>query len=175
MAQEKFIRLYERRVHAFLGRSLLNHADVDDLSQEVFLRALGALPRFEPDRARLSTWIFQIAVRLMQDRTRRARRWLPLGEERAAPVQDPEAHAATREALTEVERILSLVPTEQRMALCLFELHDLSHAEIAEVLGTTVATTKTRIWRARRALEKALSRSQKSPPQKSRPQQKEER
>jgi RNA polymerase sigma-70 factor, ECF subfamily len=157
-AQEEFIRCYERRVHAFLGRSLIGRPQVDDLAQEVFLRVLRALPRFEPGSARVSTWIFSIAVRLLADQGRRARRWfIVFDDERASASGDsPEAEAMARQTLTEVERVLCELSPEQRMALALFELHGLSHAEVAGAMGSSVATVKTRLFRARRALRQRL-------------------
>jgi len=157
-AQEAFVRCYERRVHAFLGRSLVGRAHVDDLAQEVFLRVLRALPRFESKGARVSTWIFSIAVRLLADERRGRRRWfLPFDEARAsASGRTPEEGAMDREALTELERALLELSTEQRMALALFEIHQLSHEEVAEAMGTSVATVKTRLFRARRALRACL-------------------
>jgi RNA polymerase sigma-70 factor (ECF subfamily) len=160
-AQERFVRCYERRVHAFLGRSLLGREPVDDLAQEVFLRVLRALPRFEPGAARVSTWIFAIAVRLLADRSRRGRLsrfWFAPFDEATCPGAgpSPEEGAIDREALTAVEVALSELSPEQRMALALFELHELSHAEVAQAMGTSVATVKTRLFRARRTLRKRL-------------------
>jgi len=157
-AQERFIRCYERRVHAFLGRSLLGREPVDDLAQEVFLRVLRALPRFEPGAARVSTWIFAIAVRLLADRSRRRRFWFAPFEEASSPGAgpSPEQGAIDRQTLSAVELALSELSPEQRMALALFELHELSHAEVAEAMGTSVATVKTRLFRARRTLRKRM-------------------
>jgi len=150
--------MYERRVHAFLSRSLICRPDVDDLAQDVFLRVLRALPRFETRGARLSTWIFAIAVRLLLDRRRsRWRFLLPFDETRArAREQTPEAGAIDRQTLTAVERLLLELSAEQRMALLLLELHGLSYEEVAEAMGTSVATAKTRVFRARRALREGL-------------------
>jgi RNA polymerase sigma-70 factor, ECF subfamily len=155
-AQEDFVRWYERRVHAFLGRSLLGRQHVDDLAQEVFLRVLCALPRFEPGPARVSTWIFSIAVHLLADHGRRQRRWFTWLDEERAPAHgcSPEEGAMAREALTDLEVALARLSAEQRMALCLCEMHGLSHAEVAEAMGTSVATVKTRLFRARHSLRK---------------------
>jgi len=157
-AQEDFVRWYERRVHAFLGRSLLGRHQVDDLAQEVFLRVLRALPRFEPGPARVSTWIFSIAVRLLADHGRSQRRWFTwFDEERATSHgHSPEEGAIAREALTDLEVALARLSPQQRMALCLFEIHGLSHAEVAQAVGSSVATVKTRLFRARHALRKYL-------------------
>lgn len=157
-AQEDFVRFYEDRVHAFLGRSLIGKSDVDDLAQEVFLRALRALPRFERREARLSTWIFSIAVRLLVDRRRQRSRWFSLFDEEktASPGRTPEDGASDRETLTAVERVLAELSDEQRMALALLEIHGLTCEEVASAMGTSVATVKTRVFRARRVLRRVL-------------------
>src|SRR5512135_1680069 len=65
-ALEQFVRCYERRVFAFLSRALGYGLSVDDLAQEVFLRAYQSLEQFEPDgSARLSTWLLTIAYRVL--------------------------------------------------------------------------------------------------------------
>jgi RNA polymerase sigma-70 factor (ECF subfamily) len=157
-ALEDFVRFYEERVHAFLGRSLIGKSDVDDLAQEVFLRALRALPRFERRDARLSTWIFSIAVRLLLDRRRQRRRWFSLFDEERTPStgRTPEDSASDRETLTAVERVLAELSAEQRMALALLEIHGLTCEEVARAMGTSVATVKTRVFRARRVLRRVL-------------------
>lgn len=157
-AQEDFVRLYEARVHAFLGRSLVGHFDVDDLAQEVFLRALGALSRFEVREARVSTWIFSIAVRLLLDRRRQRRRWFAFLDEARTPALErtPEDGASAREELTRVEQALLDLSPEQRMALALLELHGQTCEEVAAAMRTSVATVKTRVFRARRLLRRRL-------------------
>src|SRR5690349_11804191 len=73
-AIERFIRHYERTIFAFLSRSLGRGPDIEDLAQEVFVRAYRALPRFEQRaEARTSTWLLQIAVRLVMDARKRKR------------------------------------------------------------------------------------------------------
>lgn len=160
---------YERPVFAFLSRSLGQNHRVQDLAQEVFLRVLCALPHFELREAKLSTWIFQIAVRLLQDESRRRR--LPASTdslELASSAPDPEQQSATNEQLTILERAAQRLPEEQRIALVLMEFHGLDHREISRVIGCSPLTVKTRIFRARRFLEKALA-CEPTTPQEPRP------
>lgn len=155
----RFVEHYQDAVYGFLSRSLTTRRHrLDDLAQEVFLRAIGALPRFEQREARILTWLLQIAVRLLQDEGRK-RFDLPgeLSGEEPAQSPDPMQCALAREELTIVEQAAARLPEEQRVALVLQEFHGLSHAEIAKATGTTIATVKTRVHRARTSLSQALS------------------
>src|SRR5512142_488838 len=67
-ALERFVRRYQRRVFAFLSRALGQRLCIDDLAQDVFLRAYRSLPDFDPrGQARLSTWLLTIAYRVLVD------------------------------------------------------------------------------------------------------------
>src|SRR5262249_24112249 len=84
VATRAFVERYQRTVFAFLSRALGRGPHVEDLAQEVFLRAWRALPRFEPGgSARVSTWLLTIARRLAVDARRRARRMCPAIDELA--------------------------------------------------------------------------------------------
>src|SRR5512144_1671788 len=73
LAIQAFVRHYERLIFAFLARLLGKQSLVEDLAQEVFVRALRALPRFDAEGpARVSTWLLTIASRLALDERRRA-------------------------------------------------------------------------------------------------------
>lgn len=157
----RVITHYEQPVFAFLSRALGRHHRVEDLAQEVFLRVVCALPQFEVRQAKLSTWIFQIAVRLLQDEGRRKSRTVVAAtDELVSNEPDPERQSAAKEQLTRLERAAASLPEEQRIALVLLEFHDMDHREIARVTGCSPITVKTRIFRARRFLEKSLGRDQ---------------
>lgn len=158
-ALEAFIRHYQRMVFAFLGRALGRSSDVEDLSQEVFLRAYRALPRFEkrPD-VRTSTWLLTIAARLVLDE-RRSQRRAPSAElHEVADWATPE-HERTRRALgLAIAEAASALPDEQRVSFLLAEFHGLSVDEIAAATATPNATVKTRLFRARSHLRESLTR-----------------
>lgn len=156
-ALQEFVRHYEGRVFAFLSRATGAGSHVDDLAQEVFLRAFRALPRFEKRDAKVSTWIFRIAVRLIQDHGRRNKFGLLLSSEDLRDgSESPEDLCARRADLTRIEQAAARLPEDQRVAFVLFEFHDQSHEEIAKATGAPIATVKTRIHRARRFLRVAL-------------------
>jgi RNA polymerase sigma-70 factor (ECF subfamily) len=152
---------YQARVFAFLARSSAGDPQVEDMAQEVFLRAIRALPDFTPDRAKVSTWLFQIAVRLLQDRRKKPRRHMvPVSDEIRDERLGPEETYARRRTLERIQAAARQLPEEQRVALVLFEFHNLSHEEIAQATGVAAATVKTRVFRARKFLKEALKKSQ---------------
>jgi RNA polymerase sigma-70 factor (ECF subfamily) len=161
LAQAALIARYERPVFALLSRMMgRDRAAVEDLAQETFLRALRALPRFSTQGpARLSTWILTIATRLALDHHRR--RTPPLEDLAAAeaiPVGLPwPDQAADRRAVAAAltEAVAALGPPF-RAAFLLREAHGLSYEEIARALEIDEGTVKSRLSRARAALQEAL-------------------
>jgi RNA polymerase sigma-70 factor (ECF subfamily) len=159
-ALERFVRCYERRVFAFLSRTLGHGLSVDDLAQEVFLRAYRALGQFEPTgRARLSTWLLTIAYRVLVDARRRQRvvYLFPSEERELTDTNDPEQQLWTRELNAALARAIAELPLDQRDTFILSEFHHLSVADIAKVTGSLEATVKTRLFRARGHLRVRLS------------------
>jgi RNA polymerase sigma-70 factor (ECF subfamily) len=161
-AQAILVERYQRPVFALLSRMVgRERALVEDLAQETFLRALRALPGFSPlGPARLSTWIVTIATRLALDHLRRK---MPrLDEAQAAggvpgaiPWPDQDAHRrAMAVALTAAVDGLG---APFRAAFLLREVHGLSYEEIASALQIDCGTVKSRLARARAALQEALA------------------
>lgn len=158
-----FVRTYERRVHALLSRVLAGAADVDDVAQETFLRAFGALPRFDVNgHARPSTWLLTIATRAALDVLRK-RGTDPMHA--AATLPDHLPSAATNDALAAaelrrtVERAAAALAPGIRAAFVLRVFHDLPYEEIAATLDVDVGTVKSRIARAREHMRAALRES----------------
>ena len=153
-----FIVTFQRQVFAFLYRTLGDDPDVEDLAQDVFLRAHAALPRFDVHgTARPSTWLLTIAARLVQDRRRRR-----VVRAAARPVQidetpaSPESEGQRSELGRAIARAAAQLSPEQRDAFVLAEYHDLGLAEIGEIVGAPEATVKTRLFRARERLRELL-------------------
>ena len=153
-----FVRHYERAVFALLGRMLAprgRSAEVEDLAQEVFVRAFGALPRFELDGpARLSTWLLCIASRLAINELNRKRPTVEPLEQDVA-VRGPDAGIDARQALY---RAISLVTPEQQAALALREFHGLDDAAIGQALGIKASAVKARVARARARMRELMGR-----------------
>ncbi len=159
MAFRAFVVRYERPVFALLSRMLGRGPEVEDLAQETFLRAFRALPRFDPaGSARPSTWLLTIATRLALDVRKRKRPETDVltgsePETRGSPEKDS-SRAELRRAL--MDAIASL-PDDQRAAFVLAEFHGFSLSEIGKALEAPENTVKTRLFRAREKLQRALS------------------
>jgi len=147
-----FRALYEHHadaVYGFLHRMLGNGAAAEDALQDAFLRVLGALRGFDPrGPARLSTWIFTIARRVALTAIDR-RRAPPQAGPPAAPQAQPELRLA-------LEAAVWALPEFLRSTFVLREACDLSYEELAEVEGVDIGTIKSRLHRARAALQAAL-------------------
>jgi len=155
-ALEAVIQRHGPQVHRLVARMLVGRPDlVDDLVQDVLVKVIGALPRFDPGGpAKLSTWILTIATRTCIDQLRRPWRDRPLEFELPArddPVRDAEQRAMYRR----VTRAMAALPSGQRAVLVLRAYHDLDTAEIAQVLGIEPGTVKSRLSRARASLRAA--------------------
>lgn len=162
LALRRFVVRYQHTVFALLSRMLGGGPQVEDLAQEVFLRAYRALPRYEQrPGARMSTWLLTIAVRLVLDeRKRRAVSTVPLDDSAHAQAprehRTPEHERRRREIGEAVERAASELTQEQRLVFVLAHFHDMGTAEIAEMLGVPENTVKTRLFRARQRLRELL-------------------
>jgi RNA polymerase sigma-70 factor (ECF subfamily) len=156
----RFVRFYEGPVMALLSRILGARADVEDLAQEVFLRAFRALPRFDPaGPATLRTWLLTIATRLALNDKRRARfAAASIDDVELADPETPERSRSRAELARAIERAAGELPIDQRAAFVLAEFHDLSMADIARALDVPENTAKTRIFRARERMRALLER-----------------
>ena len=160
-ARRALVVAYQGRVHALAFRMLAGagrHDQAEDLVQDAFLRVFGALPRFSPGGpARLSTWILGITARTVIDELRRRRPAavavvpdeLPGGER-------PDLRSEQRGVGRAIERAVASLSPEVRAAFVLRAYHDLDYGEIAQTLEVGVGTVKSRLWRARAALQEHL-------------------
>jgi RNA polymerase sigma-70 factor (ECF subfamily) len=152
--------LYERHapaVHRALRSALGPDADLPDLLQEVFLRALDNIAELD-DYERLRGWLSSIAVftarALIRRRARRA--WLSLfSPQRAASQEQAPPSTEARLALREVYELLDRLPVDERMAFALRIIDGLTLPEAAEACRVSLATFKRRLARAERAFVQA--------------------
>lgn len=168
---ERAFHAYAPRVYNLLRRLLSNPADLDDVSQEVFLQVLRNLPEFRGE-ASFPTWLYRVAVNAaLTYRRKRAVReqhrvpdpledFLEDGSHRV-PVKrwmaDPEEQALDREAHEVIEAAIARLPDIYRDVYVLSEVEELPNAEVAEMLGLSVAAVKSRLHRARLVMRTALS------------------
>lgn len=150
-ALEAFIKATQQDVWRFVTY-LSDAGTADDLTQETFLRAIGAIERFS-GRSSARTWLLAIARRVVADHIRHAQ-----SRPRAAAGADPDhflsgdRHARGFEDLVEVTALIANLTTEQREALLLTQLLGLPYADAAAVCGCPVGTIRSRVARARDAL-----------------------
>jgi len=162
-ATRELFRRHRNRVHASLFRVLGGNRDMDDLLQESFLQVFQSLRGWRAE-ASLATWIDRVAVRCAyRYLSQRGRRVVtdPLDDEPAAlAVTDTEPGARRQLARDGVRRlyaVLDELTPAARLAFTLHELDGRSLAETAELVGSSVAATKLRVWRARKRIEAAAA------------------
>jgi RNA polymerase sigma-70 factor (ECF subfamily) len=150
-ALERLLAPHERALLA-LCRGILGHAeDAEDAAQETFLRALRALPRFQPGRATFRTWLFRIAVNVCLN-WKRDRHPTLAWEEELCP--GAEAHSPETLALyrLQVAEALGTLPRRHRAVFLLKVGEGWSVAEIGATFGWNAKRVENELYRARRAL-----------------------
>lgn len=162
-AFEELIRRHQNRVFAVASGILHRREDVEDISQQVFVKAYFSLKRFD-QRAALSTWLYKITVNECWDllRKRKVRPLVyesDLSEEQAKQVAASDQGAQYRpdaserlEARQQVELLLEGLDERDRLMLILKEVEGFAIEEIAEVLNLNSNTVKVRLFRARRKI-----------------------
>jgi RNA polymerase sigma-70 factor (ECF subfamily) len=139
------------RVCARLG----SREDADDLTQEVYLRALPALARFRGD-ASARTWLLQIARHVCADHVRRAGRRRALLD-RLVQRGEREEAVAERTGEVDLDAAIAALDGDRRLAFVLTQVAGLSYAEAAEVCEVPIGTIRSRVARARADLLDALA------------------
>ena len=144
-------------VGTVLWRATGDHASVEDLAQETFLRVFRGLGYFD-GRAKLSTWIYTIAHRVAIDHVRqrlRAPRVEPRDLHAAVP-RDPEAATAHDELDRIVRDQLGMLPDKYRLPLVYAAIDELDYQTIAAMLKIKTATVKTLVFRGRHMLRQRV-------------------
>lgn len=165
-AFEVLVQRYSPLVFRVVRGVLARSADVEDIAQEVFLRAYRSLGQIEAG-SRLAPWLVRIAVNLCYDHLRRLRRrgersFSELGPQEARVVDtllhdEAALHAVDRLFLREVaEKLVGQLAPQDRAVLLLKEREGMDTREVARVLGCSETAVRLRLFRARRALRKLL-------------------
>lgn len=165
-AFEELVRRYHLRVLK-LVRRYVNGADAEDIAQESFIKAWRALPRFRGNSA-FFTWLYRIAVNTAKNHlSSAARRPVARGLEiddveeyglsrEMRDIATPEAVMVSEEVEATVMRAIRELPDDLRTAISLRELEGMSYDEIATVMDCPIGTVRSRIFRARDAVDAAL-------------------
>jgi RNA polymerase sigma-70 factor (ECF subfamily) len=159
----ELVRRYQRPVHRIAYGLTRNAADADDLAQETFVRAWGAIARFETGQP-LMPWLARIctnqAYSLFRRRKRRPETPIePLVEagRQWGVEDDPADHAAHGERDRRLRAALDQLSPEHQAVLVLRAVQDLSYDEIASALGVPIGTVMSRLSRARTELRRRLA------------------
>ena len=166
-AFDLLILKYQHKIISIVGRYLGDQNDVQDVSQETFIKAYRAIPNFRGESA-FYTWLYRIAVNTAKNHLVSKSRRPPNidvdiddGEfqNNSAVLTDnesPQASLATSQMEQEIFRSIENLPSELRIAVTLREFDGLSYEEIAKIMNCPVGTVRSRIFRAREAIEKKI-------------------
>ena len=156
------------RIYNYFRFRLASEADVEDLTARTFEKAWSARQRYRRDLAAFATWLYRIAINtaknaLVSQRRRPVDFDLDLQDpeqyDRQAKLKEadtPEGVLLTDEIRAVVEEAMEQLPEDLRTAIVLRELEGLSYEEIAEAMDCPVGTVRSRIFRAREAIDKKL-------------------
>jgi RNA polymerase sigma factor (sigma-70 family) len=147
---------YRQRLFAYTRQMLPGRQDAEDALQDVFVRAYSGLRASNRELA-LRAWLYRVAHNRCVDELRRPAPPAPEAVQFiCAPIQDPIAQADQRESLRRLVTDVRRLPDQQRSALLMRELGGMSYADLAAVLGVSVAAVKSLLVRARIALALAM-------------------
>ncbi len=158
---------YQQKVANLVSRYVRDPSETLDVTQEVFIKAYRALKNFRGESA-FYTWLYRIAINTSKNfLVSQGRR--PPGDDVDAETAEqldagtrlkeyatPESEALTEEIAQTVKRALEALPDDLRTAITLRELEGLSYEEIAEAMDCPIGTVRSRIFRAREAIDKQL-------------------
>lgn len=161
------VRKYQHKVVKLIARYVKDQHEVYDVAQEAFIKAYRALPKFRGDSA-FYTWMYRIAINTAKNYLVAQGRRLPNvdieaqdaeqfeGESALKEYATPESNLRRDEIQATIFRTIENLPDDLRTAIMLREIEGLSYEEIAEAMDCPVGTVRSRIFRAREAIDKTL-------------------
>ena len=160
-AFDLIVERHRRRIYQLCYRFVGNHEDASDLSQDVFLRVFRGLRSFR-GRSSLATWLYRIGINVCLNRisasTTRDKATASVDDQ---PLTDDRCESASdlvlrKERAAHVRAAIARLPRKQRATLILRTYHEMTHQEIADVLGTSVGAVKANFFHALGNLKKLL-------------------
>jgi RNA polymerase sigma-70 factor, ECF subfamily len=159
---------YQRKLARLLSRMIRDAAEVEDVTQEAFIKAYRALPSFRGDSA-FYTWLYRIGINTAKNylvsQGRRVPTSTSVDSDDAESMEDgdllrhvdtPERLMMTKQIGQTVNAAMDALPEELRTAIVLREIEGLSYEEIAAVMDCPIGTVRSRIFRAREAISERL-------------------
>ncbi|UTW45509.1 RNA polymerase sigma factor RpoE [bacterium SCSIO 12696] len=158
---------YQHKVGAIVSRYISDHEEVNDVSQEAFIKAYRALKNFRGD-SQFYTWLYRIAVNTAKNHLVARSRRPPAsdvdvgdaeyyaGSDNLKDIASPEQQLFRDELKVVVDEAITNLPEELRSAVTLREFEGLSYEDIANVMDCPVGTVRSRIFRAREAIDQKV-------------------
>ncbi len=167
-AFELLVAKYQRKLGRLLSRYIRDAAEVEDVTQEAFIKAYRALPTFRGDSA-FYTWLYRIGINTAKNYLvalgRRAPTMTEVDNEEAESIEEgeqlkdlntPENQLMSKQIAETVNLTLQELPEELRTAITLREIDGMSYEEIAQIMNCPIGTVRSRIFRAREAIAERL-------------------
>lgn len=158
---------YQHKIFAVISRFIRDHSEVQDVAQDAFIKAYKALPNFRGESA-FYTWMYRIAINTAKNYLVARNRRPPAsdldvddaefysGSEAMQEMNTPERNLLRDELQAVIDQAFRDLPEDLRMAVTLREIDGLSYEEIAEAMECPIGTVRSRIFRAREAIDKKI-------------------
>lgn len=167
-AFELLVEKYQRKLGRLLARFIRDPAEVEDVTQEAFIKAYRALPAFRGESA-FYTWLYRIGINTAKNYLMALRRRAPTSTEVEAgdaeafedgeqlrDINTPESVLLSTEIARTVNATIDDLPEELRTAIQLREIEGMSYEDIARIMDCPIGTVRSRIFRAREAIAERL-------------------
>ena len=162
------VEKYQRKLARLLSRFIRDPAEVEDVTQEAFIKAYRALPAFRGDSA-FYTWLYRIGINTAKNYLMAMGRRAPTSTEVEAEeaegfeegeqlrdINTPESVLLSNEIAETVNSTIEQLPEELRQAIQMREIEGMSYEEIAQAMNCPIGTVRSRIFRAREAIAEQL-------------------
>ena len=167
-AFELLVEKYQRKLARLLSRFIRDSAEVEDVTQEAFIKAYRALPSFRGDSA-FYTWLYRIGINTAKNYLMARGRRAPTSTEADAEeaegfeegeqlrdINTPESVLLSKEIAETVNSTIERLPEELRTAIQMREIEGMSYEDIAKAMDCPIGTVRSRIFRAREAIAEQL-------------------